>query len=289
MKLRTWRGGLAAVFFAGLGFTAPPDSAPAVDSFEAALPLLDKRAAMYEKAALGFSCEETVIEGKFNSRTGENKREQKNRYDYLYEGNPETGFREVRMKPSFFGEPKPVDPDLSAPGAYDWALLFTPQYRSHFRFELAGKEQVGFHQTIVIGFRGTKTFDRGRDISEWSGRAWVDSETGNFVKVEATPNDQDELLPLRTAEWMKALRIAGMPVKHQPRGYRYRLLFTVEKFGLLFPGEAETRLFALTGPGEEEIRERIAQKFRNYVFFNVHSAEEFAGANPPPPDAKPTP
>ncbi len=280
------------LFFASLGLTTPPDPAPVVDTFDAALPLLDRRAAMYEKAALGFSCDETVIEGKFSSRTGENKREQKTHYDYLYEGNPETGFREVRMRPSSGGDPqdtRQVDPDLSAPGAYDWALLFTPRYRDHFRFELAGQEQVGFHRTLVIGFRGTKTFERGREIPEWSGRAWVDSETGNFVKVEATPNDQDELLPLRTAEWMKGLRIAGVPVKHQPRGYHYQLLFTVEKFGLLFPGEAETRLFALTTSGEEEIRERIAQKFRNYVFFGVHSAEEFAGTTPSPPNPKPTP
>ena len=50
----------------------------------------------------------------------------------------------------------------------------------------------------------------------------------------------------------------GLPLKKQPRGYGYQLSFTVEKFGLTFPGEAVTRLFVLTPQGEEEIRQRIA-------------------------------
>jgi hypothetical protein len=260
------------------------------ESFGAAMELVSARASRYERAALGFSCEETVILGKFSSSTGENKREQKNRYDYLYEGSSETGYREIRMQPSKSGDPadaREVDPGLDVPGAYDWALLFSQQHRSHFRFEAAGSELVDFHATVIIAFRGGKTFDRGREIHEWSGRVWVDSETGNFVKVEAEPNGQEEMLSLKTAEWRKSMRIVGVPVKRQPRGFRYRLTFSVDKFGLSFPGEAETRRFALTLGGEEELKERIAQRFRNYVFFNVQSEEDFATSEPPAPAAAP--
>ncbi|HEU5181106.1 MAG TPA: hypothetical protein VFW45_09950 [Candidatus Polarisedimenticolia bacterium] len=278
-------GCAAALFAAGIARGAGEDG------FDATMELVSARATRYEKAALGFSCEETVILGKFSSSTGENKREQKSRYDYLYEGSSESGYREIRMQPSKNGDPadaKQVDPGLDVPGAYDWALLFSQQHRGHFRFEPAGSELVGFHSAVIIAFRGAKTFDHGREIHEWSGKAWVDSETGNFVKVEAEPNGQEELLKLRTAEWRKSMRIVGVPVKKQPRGYRYRLTFSVDKFGLSFPGEAETRRFGLSLTGEEEMKERIAQRFRNYVFFNVHSEEDFAAAAPsPPPPAAP--
>ena len=188
------------------------------------------------------------------------------------------------MLSSKTGDPadsKQVDPELDVPGAYDWALLFTPQHQPHFRFEPAGAELVGFHSTTIIAFRGAETFDRGRGIGEWSGRVWVDSESGNFVKVEAEPNGQAELLARRTEEWRRSMRIAGVPTKRQPKGFRYRLLFTVDKFGLTFPGDAETRRFALNLVGEEELKEKIAQRFRNYVFFNVQSEEDFLGTTTP--------
>ncbi|HEV8375755.1 MAG TPA: hypothetical protein VGR38_05910 [Candidatus Polarisedimenticolia bacterium] len=249
------------------------------------------RSALYEKAALGFSCEETVIQGRFSAGTGENKREEKSRYDYLYEGSSDKGYREIRMLPSKTGDPsdsKQVDPDLGVPGAYDWALLFTPQHQPHFRFDPAGTELVGFHSTFIIAFRGGRTFERGKEIAEWNGRVWVDSESGNFVKVEAEPNGQEELLALRTDEWRKALRIVGLPTRRQPHGFHYRLQFNIDKFGLSFPGDAETRRFVLdSASGEEEIKLRIAQRFRNYVFFNVHSEEDFlqteSSGIPPPP------
>ena len=281
---------LGAILLVGTAHARP---AVTEDLLPAVMDLVGGRALFYEKAALGFSCEETVIQGKFSSATGENKREEKDRYDYLYEGSAETGYREMRMLPSKSGDPNDssqVDPDLDVPGAYDWALLFTRQHRPHFRFELVGSELVGFHSTFVVAFRGARTFDRGKAIEEWSGRVWVDSGNGNFVKVEAEPNGQEELLALRTEEWRKALRIVGISTKRQPRGFRYRLLFTVEKFSLSFPGEAETRRFALNLVGEEELKERTAQRFRNYVFFNVQSEEDFLGTTPsapiPPPGSQ---
>src|SRR5262245_24301958 len=166
------------------------DRAAETDQFPELMTLVNARAQLYEKAALGFSCEETVIQGKFSSGTGENKREQKNRYDYLYEGSPESGYREVRMLPSKNGDPadsKEVDPDLDVPGAYDGALLSTKQHQPYFRFEPAGSERVGFQPTAIIAFRGARPFEHGKAIQEWSGRVWVNNESGNFVKVEADP------------------------------------------------------------------------------------------------------
>jgi hypothetical protein len=266
-------------------FLAPSrDRADEPDPFPEVMKLVNARAQLYEKAALGFSCEETVIQGKFSSGTGENKKEQKNRYDYLYEGSAESGYKEVRMLPSKSGDPadsKEVDPDLDVPGAYDWALLFTKHHQPYFRFELAGTERVGFQTAAIISFRGAKAFDHGKEIQEWSGRVWVNNESGNFVKVEADPNGQEERLAQRTDEWRKALRIVGISTKRQPRGFHYRLDFTVEKFGLSFPGEAETRRFALDIMGDEELKERTVQRFRSYVFFNVNSAEDFLGLESP--------
>jgi|GEM_PF-1980575 len=291
MSQTGWRklAALGSVF--GLCLAPAALRAAGEDPFPEVMKLVNARAQLYEKAALGFSCEETVIQGKFSSGTGENKREQKNRYDYLYEGSSDSGYREVRMLPARNGDPadsKEVDPDLDVPGAYDWALLFTKQHQPFFRFESAGAERIGFQSTSIIAFRGAKTFDHGKDIQEWSGRVWVNNESGNFVKVEADPNGQEERLAQRTDEWRKALRIVGISTKHQPRGFHYRLEFTVEKFGLSFPGEAETRRFALDMMGDEELKEKTAQRFRNYVFFNVHSAEDFLGlesphATPAPP------
>ena len=284
---RTVAGGaLAALLWASLpasGFPAPatggdPGSLP---------PLLDRlarRALLYEKAALGFSCEETVILGKFEAKSGESKREERTLYNYLYEGNPQSGYQEIRMLVEKNGSPKEsrlTDPDLHAPHAYDWALLFTDRHRAHFRFEPAGEELVGFHVARILGFSGSAPFLKGREIEEWSGRVWVDGETGNFVKVEAAPNQQDERLPLQRDQWLRSFRLGAIPIKRQPRGYHYKLSFTVEKLGLTFPGEAETRLFVLTPEGEEEIRERIAQRFRKYVFFNVQSQEEFLRTETP--------
>jgi hypothetical protein len=274
-------------------FLAPSrHRADELDPFPEVMKLVNARAQLYEKAALGFSCEETVIQGKFSSGTGENKKEQKNRYDYLYEGSAESGYREVRMLPSKSGDPadsKEVDPDLDVPGVYDWALLFTKHHQPYFRFEMAGTERVGFQTAAIISFRGAKAFDHGQGIQEWSGRVWVNNESGNFIKVEADPNGQEERLAQRTDEWRKALRIVGISTKRQPRGFHYRLEFTVEKFGLTFPGEAETRRFALDITGEEELKERTVQRFRSYVFFNVNSAEDFLGLESPGTTPAPAP
>lgn len=274
-----------------LGWPAAPGAVEPTPPANPPLDLLSHRASLYEKAALGFNCEETVIVGKFEKESGESRREVKTRYDYLYEGNPEEGYREIRILVAKNGSPRThqeVELKLNAPDAYSWALLFTDRHRSHFRFQDQGEELVGFHIASVIGFAGAASFGRGREIEEWSGKVWVDRETGNFLKISATPNRQDDLLPLRQSEWLKGLRIGGVPVKRQPRGYRYQLSFTVEKFGLTFPGEAATRVFVLDLQGQEEIRERISQKFRNYVFFNVHSEEDFAGVSADP-GGKPVP
>jgi len=284
---------LAVLFLVCLGVGARADRAPVPASFplEPLLEQLSKRAALYEKAALGFSCDETVLVGKFSRSSGENKKEEKTRYNYLYEGSPDSGYEEIRLLQDRNDSPRQtriVDPDFPVPGAYDWALLFTDRHRPYFHFEAAGEEWVAFHPARILAFSGTAPWERGKKIEEWSGKVWVDRETGNFVKIVAAPNNQDEMLPLRVAEWLKKTRLGGIPLKKQPRGYRYRLSFTVEKFGLTFPGEAETRLFVLTQQGEEEIRQRIAQKFRGYVFFNVHSEEEFLGAASSP-GSKPGP
>lgn len=286
-------GFLAVLSLVCLGGGAMADRPPAPASFQLQplMEQLSKRAALYEKAALGFSCDETVLVGKFSARSGENKKEEKTRYNYLYEGSPQSGYEEIRLLQDRNDSPRQtriVDPDLPIPGAYDWALLFTDRHRPYFRFEPAGEELIGFHPTRILAFEGAARWERGKKIEEWSGKVWVDRETGNFVKIAASPNNQDQMLPLRAAEWLKGIRLGGIPLRKQPRGYRYQLSFTVEKFGLTFPGEAETRLFVLTQQGEEEIRQRIAQKFRNYVFFNVHSEEEFLGTAPSP-GSKPRP
>ncbi len=276
-------GALILICLGGGAGAGDRPSDPASFPLQPVLEQLSKRAVLYEKAALGFSCDETVLAGKFSPRSGENRREEKSRYNYLYEGSPESGFEEIRIlqdRNDSPREPRIADPDLPVPGAYDWALLFTDRHRPLFRFEPAGEEWVAFHATRILAFSGAARWDRGKKIEEWSGKVWVDRETGNFVKIVAAPNNQDEMLPLRVSEWLKGIRLGGVPLKKQPRGYRYRLSFTVEKFGLTFPGEAETRLFVLTQEGEEELRQRIAQKFRNYVFFNVHSEEEFLGTDP---------
>ncbi len=255
-------------------------------------PLLDpfvRRAVFYEKAALGFSCDETILVGKFSGPTPENRKEDKTRYNYLYEKKSGSGYEEVRYildRNDVPQESRIVDPDLPIPGAYDWALLFTDQHRPRFRFDAAGEEMVGFHPARILAFTGSKVWDNGREIEEWSGKVWLDRETGNFLKITAAPNNQDQLLPLRMTKWMKGVRLGGLPLKKEPRGYDYQLSFTVEKFGLTFPGEAVTRLFVLTPQGEEEIRQRITQSFGNYVFFNVHSEEEFL-ERPAPPTSPP--
>jgi len=270
--------GLAAALAAASSLESkPPSRSPPL---AALLGRLAERSALYEKAATGFSCEETIAVGKFSGKTGENRREVITRYDTLYEGNPQSGYREIRILVEKNDAPRSrrmVDPDLSVPGAYDWALLFTELHRPHFRFEGAGEEIVELRLADIVAFAGAAPFVRGKKIEEWTGRVWVDRDTGNFLKVEATPNHQDELLPLRMDAWLKAPRLGALPMKRQPRGYRYRLSFTVEKFSLTFPGEAETRAFVLSPRDEEEVRSRISQTFRNYVFFNVHSEEEFLG------------
>jgi len=292
------RGGAARRFVARLvlltlaGAAAAGPGPPSVsDPLEALLGRLSQRGALYEKAALGFSCEETVVEGKFGGQGGENRREVKTRYDYLCEGNPQSGYEEIRIlvsKDASSRGRRVVNTNLGVPGAYAWSLLFTDLRRPHFRFELEGEELLGFHLAAVVAFTGAAPFAGGREIEEWSGRVWVDQETGNFLKVVATPNNQDDLLRLRMAAWLKSIQVGAVRIRRQPRGYRYELTFTVEKFGLTFPGEAETRVFVLTPEGQEEIREKTTQRFENYVFFNVHSEEEFRGTETQP-GRKPAP
>ena len=98
-----------------------------------------------------------------------------------------------------------------------------------------------------FSFRGAFPRDRGEDIREWQGMAWVNPRTGDLERIEALPSSQAPILAMqvdRRAVLGVGIDLFGFRFSVGPkaRGRRASITFG-PKEGLWLPDTAREELF----------------------------------------------
>lgn len=266
----------AAILLAGL---APPASAQGGGrsaQLETILSRLAERAAIYERTALRFACEEEVSLADYDS--GETvKRQSVEVHDYLLEYTEQKGLQPFRALLARNAEPVPrkeVRPDYAVPEPYGWNLLFTRERQGRFQFELADTAILSGSAAWVIAFKPLLAYTDGNTVEQWEGRAWVDQDTLDVLQIEAQPANQTETMEARLAEYRQSFRFLGLHGKSRPRLRQIQVEFGVVKDDLRFPSRslASTRLVA--SDASARLDSSVVQRYRNYVFYDVESLEQ---------------
>jgi hypothetical protein len=238
---------------------------------------------LYEQTALRFACEEEVTETDYN-KEGSIKKQNHVVHDYLLEYTSRRGLEPYRAILSRNDSPTKrhkVEPDYGTPDPYGWQLLFLTSGQGRFGFELIDQEFLNPHDTWVIEFTALASYTTGDNIGQWEGTVWVDQATLDIIQVMARPSKEIDTLEARLAEHRQAFRFMGLSTKKRPRAHFLEVEFDIEREGRRFPSRSlySVRLVA----GAENMRDEssIVQRFRDYVFFDVESLDEFKALKAP--------
>lgn len=251
---------------------------------------------MYRENALSFACDETIIASLFDS-SGDLRRRAVHELQYIYtfeELPPDAPtdafrrFRDYRTRRDVApdeGEVEEVHLDtLDLPAAtvraYSWAFLFQAGLQQHYRFGLAGRERVLDRDALILSFEPVPPVVAG--FNDWFGRAWVDAEThqvlrvealqaGEFAELDAIERDRVRLEIPRDGRIVVRLN-AEFGIEERDVRLPSKVTLTGEDFSMRalnfdLPGNISSAL------PEWELRGRVAfrieQIYDNYRFFNV--------------------
>ena len=255
----------------GVKPTPSPSPSPPIDPATDLAPLmkqLGEHSRDYASLALRFLCIETV-------RTTEDKKDDEQRYDYMYVEHEEQRYRPYRQrhtgKMALASEEAQVD--FAFPDAYSWTLMFVPERQHLFHFRFVGREWFSLRNSYILEFDAPLPFTSGKTIYEWMGRVWVDAENLNILKVEAQPGNQADRLKRELSEYRRAPRFLIFPMGSRPRGARYAVTFLNEFRTLSLPDQTEYRSFTLDLEGSEEFDGVVTLRYSGYRFFNVDAKE----------------
>lgn len=251
--------------------TTDPRRAPGPEpDMDDLLKLLGEKASVYESIALRFVCLESA-------RNSENQLNEK-QYDYMYVEAEAQRYRPYRQRHSDKSSQQStseVEVETEFPDSYSWTLIFTPSRQHLFHFKYAGQEWFSLRRAHVIEFTAPLPYTSGRTIYEWSGRIWVDAENYNFLKIEATPTNQDERLKQLLRSYREAPRFLSFPMSHRPEGSRYEITFLNDYQRLSLPDQAEYRQFTLDLEGNAELTGFQIHHYSQYQFFGVQVQDRF--------------
>jgi VWFA-related protein len=264
---------------------------------EATLAALARSAERYRAAALSFACDETIVVSLFNGAGGFRRRES-HELQYIYtfvepppDASPATfqRLRDYRTRrgedPLSDREPQEVRlSSLDLPSvmvrAYSWAFLFQKGLQPHYRFALAGNERVLDREAQVISFEPIPPMVAG--FNDWFGRAWVDAETrqvlrvealqaGDHAELDAIERDRLKLVIPRDGRLIVRLE-ADFGVEEQGLRLPSKVTLTGEDFSMRavtveLPGSVSSTLpeWEVTG----RVAFRVEQVYDSYRFFNV--------------------
>ncbi len=246
-----------------------PQAANASDPLPALLNHLGEKAEVYESVAMRFVCIETV----HSSDDPEHDR----RFDYMYVEAEEQRYRPYRQKHTgrLARSVPETSINLQFPDSYSWTLMFAKKRQHLFRFRYVGQEWFSLRLAHVIEFTAPLPFTTGQTIYEWSGKAWVDAENFNFLKIEAEPGNQADRMRRELQAYRQAPRFLIFPMGKKPQGYRYNLTLLNEFQKLSLPDQAEFRAFAFDLEGQEEWAGMLTLRYTGYQFFNVDVRDKF--------------
>lgn len=238
------------------------------------LKALAKHSEKYRKGLLRFVCEETLIRSEFDGSTGRRQKEAVDRYDYLLSRSRDGRVRERRRAAGASGTGGAMSLDLQQPEPYLWTLLFTPHYQQLFNFRLAGQEVVHFRLATVIEFDAILPFVDGSEITQWSGRAYIDAESLDLLRVEAEPSGQQIRLEADVRAYHQAPRLGNVPLRRRPRAHLHEVDFGYEREDLRLPSLAITRRFVVTDGQVRALKSQVLQIFADYRLFKVETDEQ---------------
>jgi hypothetical protein len=255
--------------------TPPGTLAAGGPRLEETLDHLSRAAGLYRDSALRFSCDEEIAGSGLGGKTY--------RFEYIYVYSSSRGFKDYRTDPA---ARRPREIDLNAyripqflRRAYSWIFVFGEAARKHHRYTIVGEDVAFGRAALKLAFEPIPPFKR--DMNEWFGTAWIDSETFQLLKVEALHRDEHRKQKEFEAD------LARSSTRH-PRGRKKRYHiervsteFSFEKNGMRFPGKVVITLTELAIPGEDGATPfdespvyRIEQTYANYRFFSVRTLDE---------------
>jgi hypothetical protein len=262
-------------------------------------------AELYSDNALRFSCDEEITYTHFSSSGRvQDRRRYDLRYLYTYEQGSESptdaegarrgslaDYRTIRDENAGDGTYREIQlEELALPNylkrAYSWAFLFEESRQARYQYEILGEENMHGVDALILGFDPIPPYVK--TVNDWFGKAWIDKESFQLLRVEANSSDaltdngeeegEEEEQDVYRAQTFTVTRITTD--------------FAVEKNGMRFPShailtasvsqrlaEAANLLAAITGDMEEydgEVRTvfRVDQTYNDYRFFNVRSETE---------------
>ena len=253
-------------------------------NFVALMDRLVERAALYRRQALGFTCREVVVSGKYDIESGSYKKGDRSTYDYLFEERAGGGLREVREEVvrSNDGDVKRRSTDFEPPlpPAYSWATLFAKENRARFHFRPAGQVVKAYRLLTLIHFIGTSPNPGGTDISGWSGTVSVEGKTLNLWSIQGEPSGQDVRLEVEVLKYRRAFAIAGVPLAARPHGWQLDVTFGIEVAGLSYPTEQSLAMTSLAPSQQMVVEEKQTFKYDDYRFFGVITDETVTETDP---------
>lgn len=239
---------------------------------------LAERAEVYERTALRFSCREEARVTKYSGDETP-KNIEVNDHDYLLEYTEKEGLSPYRALLSRNGgetRRRQVDPEYPVPEPYAWQLLFRRQHGEVFHFNLVGPEFDPPDLTWVIEFKTLLSYTDGRTIDQWDGVAWVDQDTLDILRVEATPANQAATIEAVAAEYRQSFRVLGMGTKKRPKERRLKVEFGIRREELRFPSRLFLSVRLLDSLAQNgKLKESVALSYDSYVFYGVDTQEEF--------------
>lgn len=267
---------------------APPNEDAASKTLQGLMSVWGAASRRYDTYAQRFLCMETHRTIDYSRSAGEARKDKETSYGYLLTLDPKNGSYEVvrqilddKKEPT--GGEKTID--LRCPEPYSWTLMFLPTISSTTHYHYLGREIQNYRLTHVVSFEGSAPHVEGRDLREWTGKAWIEDNTGNLVRIEARPSFQDERLRAVWQEFQQAFVFPfGIKSKGRPHGYALALIFDYERDGLLFPSRLDLTDFVWVATAREVLDTRLVLTYDDYRFFYTESQEKIlpVGKTPQP-------
>jgi hypothetical protein len=156
--------------------------------------------------------------------------------------------------------------------SYSWAFIFDPTLQPAYTYTIVEETRTLGRPALVVAFEPTSGLDISAD--RWIGKAWIDGETYQLLRVEAfRPADYRQLQEVERARRESDFRQERYLVK------QVITEFSVEKNGMRFPSKVSVigREYYLDGRAfvgfrwRERSAFRVEQAYSNYQFFRVRT------------------
>jgi len=143
--------------------------------------------------------------------------------------------------------------------------LFGERFQPGYDFTVAGEEKLGTARVLVVDAKPKPGAPPGPYLT---GKAWVDPETGDILKIEWNESRAGRL---------DVFEKRGQIYKRTPR-LVVRSEFSAEKNGIRFPGRMSVEEAYLNDAGKAAVRSRTEAIYKDFKFFAVEfEAQDRAG------------